>query len=162
MSTRWLLVAIAAGVFIAPGWAGEFGSGNEAAALVKRVQIKFASDGPAATFAAITDKAPDFVDKDLYVFVYDLNGTLVAHGGNPALVGENRRDLKDANGKPVVSEMIDVVVRSGRGSVDYSWPNPVSVDDMSSYVERLGDKFIVGVPSFRSDKLRPVQAQNER
>jgi signal transduction histidine kinase len=162
MLPRWVVGIIAAGIFISPSWAGEFGTGSDAAALIKRVQIKFANDGPAATFAAITNGAPDFVEKDLYVFIYDLNGTLLAHGGNPALVGQNRRDLRDANGKLVVSEIIDVAKQSGRGSVDYAWPNPVAVDDMSSYIERLGDNYIVGVPTFRSDKLRPMQAQNQR
>lgn len=161
MLIRLLAGLIAVGVLIAPGRAREFGSRDQAVALVKRVQSKFANDGPAATFAAITDKAPGFVEKDLYVFVYDLSGTVVANGAHPTLIGKNRHDLVDANGKQVVSELIGVARRSGHGWIDYSWSNPVAVDDMSSYVERLGDKYVVGVPVFRSEDLRPVQAQNE-
>jgi cytochrome c len=161
MLTKLLAGVVAISMSIAPVWAGEFGSSSEAVALVKTVQARFANDGPTATFAAITNQAPEFGTKDLYVFVYDLNGTLVAHGGDRALVGQNRHSIKDANGKLVVSEILNVVRQSGRGWVDYSWPNRVSVDDMSSYVERLGDKYIVGVPVFRSNDLRPVHARNE-
>lgn len=159
MLTRWLIGTIIAGAVIAPANGSEFGTSREAAALVKNVQAKFAADGPEATFAAITNRAPDLIDRDLYVFVYDLNGTVVAHGANPSLVGQNRLDVKDANGKLVVSALVDMAKQSGQGSVDYAWPNPVSVDDMSSYVEKLDDNYVVGVPTFR-DTMRPMQAQN--
>ena len=43
-----------------------------------------------ATFRAVTDKStPEFHDRDLYPFIYDLRGVNVAHGARPALIGKN-------------------------------------------------------------------------
>jgi hypothetical protein len=51
--------------------AAEFGSRDEAMAMVRRVQEKFRKDGPDATFKAINGKA--FVDRDLFPWVYRLS-----------------------------------------------------------------------------------------
>jgi cytochrome c len=127
----------------------EFGTREEAVAMVKHVQEKFNRDGPDATFKAITQGAADFHDRDLYVFAYDMNGINVAHGENSALVGENRIDLRDQGGKFLIREFITVAKNSGRGWIDYCWSNPVSVEDKSAYVERLDDNYLVGVGVFR-------------
>ncbi len=61
-------------------FAGEFGTRAEAIAMVKRVQEKFKKDGPQATFAAVNKQDPAFHDRDLYPFIYNLDGVNVAHG----------------------------------------------------------------------------------
>src|SRR5690242_2640768 len=92
-----ILLAIAATV--CPSIAAEFGTRDEAVAMVKRVQAVFAKEGAEATFKAVDDKAnAAFHDRDLYAFVYDLNGVAVAHGARPALIGKNLISLKDQNG----------------------------------------------------------------
>src|SRR3977135_2890942 len=70
------------------------GSREEAIARVKRVQQKFATAGPQATFDAITSSA-EFHDRDLYPFVYDTEGWSVAHGANPQMVGKLWISTKD-------------------------------------------------------------------
>jgi len=61
--------------------AAEFGTREEAVAMVKRVVEKFAQSGAEATFKAVNDKSdPAFHDRDLYPFIYDLKGVDVAHG----------------------------------------------------------------------------------
>src|SRR6476659_11473292 len=68
----------------------------EAAAMVKRVLEKFRADGSEATFKAVLDKSsPEFHDGDLYAFVYDMNGVVIATGGRANLVGMNLISLKD-------------------------------------------------------------------
>jgi cytochrome c len=139
------------------GWAlivpsaqsAELGTRDEAVTIVKRVQEKFKKDGPDATFKAITEEDAEFHNLDLYAFVYDMNGVSVAHGANSALVGKNRINLKDQNGTFLIQEFITVAKNSGRGWIDYCWSNPVSVEDKSSYVERLDDNYLVGVAVFR-------------
>ena len=131
--------------------AGEFGTRDEAVAMVKRVQAEFAKTGAEATFKAIDDKAnAAFHDRDLYAFVYDLNGLNVAHGARPALVGKNLISLKDQNGTYIIQEMIALAKGPGSGWVDYKWPNPITnkIEDKSSYVEKMGDYF-VGVGVYR-------------
>ena len=149
-SLTLVLAAIVASANLAR--ASEFGTREEAVAMVKRVQDKFRKDGPEATFKAVTDQSTrDFHDRDLYPFIYDLTGLCVAHGARPALVGKNLISLKDQDGKHLIRDMITLATSSGSGWVDYKWPNPITnkIEDKSSYVEKLGDYFVgVGVYRF--------------
>jgi cytochrome c len=135
-----------------PGLAAEFGTRDEAVAMVKRVQEKFQKDGPGATFKAVTDQSTkEFHDRDLYPFIYDLNGLNVAHGARPALVGKNLISLKDQDGKYLIREMIGIAKGPGSAWIDYKWPHPLSskIEDKSSYIEKMGDYFVgVGVYRF--------------
>jgi cytochrome c len=131
--------------------ADNYGTKDEAVAMVKRVQAMFAKDGADATFKAVSDKAvAEFHDRDLYPFIYDMQGNCVAHGARGALIGKNLMDLKDQDGKYLIHEMIDVAKGPGSGWIDYKWPNPLSnkIEDKSSYVEKMGDYF-VGVGVYR-------------
>jgi len=124
------------------------GTRDEAVAMVKRVEAMFKNDGPEATFKAVTAKT--FNDRDLYPFIYTLDGTdCVAHGANPALVGKNLIDLKDQDGKFLIREL-SATAKKGSGWVDYKWPNPITklIEAKSSYVERMGGYF-VGVGVYR-------------
>jgi signal transduction histidine kinase len=150
---RYLAVAlIATFAVICPSSAAEFGTRDEAVAMVKRVQQEFATSGAEKTFADVNDKATTaYHDRDLYPFVYDLNGLAVAHGARPALIGKNLISIKDQNGTYIIQEMIAVAKGPGNGWVDYKWPNPITnkIEDKSSYVERMGDYFVgVGVYRF--------------
>jgi cytochrome c len=84
--------------------------------------------------------------KNLYVFVYNLNGDGInrAHGANPKLIGRNLLDLKDADGTAIVRGFLDIANNKGSGWFDYKWPNPVNgaVESKSTYVERVDDVFI--------------------
>ena len=146
-----VLVALAALLVVNPSGAAEFGTRDEAVAMVKRVQKLFAEAGAEATFKAVDDKTnPAFHDRDLYPFVYDLAGVCVAHGARPALVGKNLISLKDQNGVYIIQEMVSLAKGPGSGWVDYKWPNPITnkIEDKSSYVEKMGDYF-VGVGVYR-------------
>ena len=143
-----LLAMLAA---VCPSTAGEFGTRDEAVAMVKRVQAEFAKNGADATFKAINDKSyASYHDRDLYPFVYDMSGVCVAHGARPALIGKNLIDIKDQDGNYLIREMVDLVKGSGSGWINYKWPNPVNnkIEDKSSYVEKMGD-YLVGVGVYR-------------
>jgi signal transduction histidine kinase len=146
-----LVVATLAGVL--PAAAGEFGTKEEAVAMVKRVQAQFKKDGAEATFKAVSDKSTKaYHDRDLYPFIYHLDGPQkgvnVAHGARPVLIGKNLIDLKDQDGKYLIREMLDLANGPGRGWVDYKWPNPITnkIEDKSSYIEKMGAYFVgVGI-----------------
>jgi cytochrome c len=148
-------LSVAALMLSAPTTAGEFGTRDEAVAMVKRVQEMFKKDGPEATFKAVDNKSvKEFHDRDLYVFVYDISqpnkAICAAHGLFPALVGKNLYDIKDPDGKYLVRPMVAIAEGSGRGWVDYKWPNPITkkIEDKSSYIERM-DHYFVGVGVYR-------------
>ena len=137
-----------------PARTAEFGTKDEALAMVRRVQEKFKKEGPEATFRAINSKAPGFADRDLYPFVTELTGLCVANGVTPAVRGKNLIDLKDQDGKFMIQEFVRVAKSpAGHGWVDYRWLNPVTktIEDKTGYIERMGDYF-VGVGVYRNEQ----------
>src|SRR5713226_3449015 len=137
-----------------PAGAAEFGTKEEATAMVKRVQAKFKTEGPEAAFQAINNKAPGFADRDLYPFVTELTGLCVANGVTPAVRGKNLIDLKDQDGKFMIQEFVRTASNlPGHGWVDYRWLNPVTktIEDKSAWIERMGDYF-VGVGVYRNEQ----------
>jgi cytochrome c len=130
----------------------EYGSKDEAVAMVQRVEDMFKKDGADATFKAVSDPSTkEFHDRDLYPFIYNLAGLCVAHGARPALIGKNLIDIKDQDGKYLIREMVDLVKNPGSGWVNYKWPNPINnkIEDKSAYIEKLGDNYFVGVGVYK-------------
>ncbi|MGH8806335.1 MAG: cache domain-containing protein [Noviherbaspirillum sp.] len=120
------------------------GSADDAVALVRKASAYLKAHGKEKAYAAFSDAAGQFKDRDLYIFVIDFNGKLHAHGANPKLIDKNLVDLKDADNKPFIKELIDVAKSKGKGWVDYKWPHPVTkaIESKSSYVEKVDDVFI--------------------
>jgi TRAP-type uncharacterized transport system substrate-binding protein len=137
-----------------PAAAAEFGTREEAVAMVKRVQAKVKKDGLEATVKAVNAGVKEFKDRDLYVFIINFTGTEVANGGVPAVIGKNVIDLRDQDGKYLIKGLIDVARQRGSGWYDYRWPNPVTktIEDKSSYVERLTGDVLVGVGIYRNEQ----------
>jgi TRAP-type uncharacterized transport system substrate-binding protein len=131
----------------------EFGTRDQAIAVVRRVQEKFLKEGPDATFKAINNRA--FVDRDLFPWVYRLSdGTNMANALFPVVRGQQLIDLKDQDGKFIAQEWIRIATTPPyRGWSSYRWPNPVTntVDDNSAWVERMGD-YLVGVSIHRFEQ----------
>ncbi len=125
--------------------AADKGTPDEAVAMVKKAVALIKSDGKEKAFAAISDPAnTDFHDRDLYIYVYDLNGVALAHGNNPKMVGKPLIGLKDNEGKPMIKEMVELAKSKGKGWVDFKWPNPVTkaVEAKSGYIEKVDDMLV--------------------
>jgi signal transduction histidine kinase len=95
----------------------------------------------AAAVAEIGNAKGRFIKGEIYVFAYDLTGTMVAHPINAKLVGKSLIDVPDAGGKMFRKEIIDGVKASGTATVDYKYKNPQSgaVDDKVSYCKKAAD-----------------------
>jgi signal transduction histidine kinase len=93
------------------------------------------------------DPTGPFMVKDAYIFVYDMNGVNLALPAFPNLEGRNLLDMKDAEGKRLIREMLKLVETSGSGWVDYMWPKPgESVPTQkSSYVSKakMGNQWVM-------------------
>ncbi len=135
--------------------AAEFGTRDEAVAMVHRVREKFKKDGPEATFKAINDMAPGFVDRDLFPYVHKIDGTLlVACGPIAAIRGKNLHDMKDQDGKFTTQDFMRIATTAPyHGWSDYRFLNPKTntVEDKSAWIERMGDYF-VGVGIYRNEQ----------
>lgn len=117
---------------------------EEASALVKKTIAYLKKNGQDKTLQAASHPSTTFVDRDLYVSVYDLDGKVLAHGSNPKLVGVNVANLRDANDKYFIKDILAVAAAAGNGWVDYKWVDPVSKNlrDKSVYVEKTGGMII--------------------
>lgn len=146
-----LVCGLLAGLFQGPVLAAELGTRDEAQAMANRAVALIAASGKEA-FGKFEDANGGFKDRDLYVFVYDLNGVNLSHGANKALIGKNLREMKDVDGKLLIDEMIKLVSAKDEGWVDYKWQNPVSkkIEDKSSFVKKAGNDMFVGVGVYRS------------
>ncbi|MDO9325570.1 MAG: cache domain-containing protein [Methanoregula sp.] len=64
-----------------------------------------------------------FIEGELYVFAYDMNGTVIALPYQQGLLGTDRTGIADSNGVTFIDRMIEVA-RDGGGFVYYIYPNP--------------------------------------
>src|ERR1700739_697684 len=133
--------------------AAQFGTRDEAVALVKRVQEKFKKDGPEATFNAINAGA--FNDRDLYPFVHTIDGTL--HGANgafPGIRGKNLHDMRDQDGKFTTQDFMRIASTPPyHGWSDFRWRNPKTgtVSEKSASIERMGE-YLIGVGIYKAEQ----------
>lgn len=121
--------------------ASELGTADEATAMVKKAAAYLKANGKEKTLAEISNPKGQFVDRDLYISVYDMNGNVLAHGANAKLIGKDVSALKDADGKEFIKEILAKAKSGGKGNADYKWPNPVSKEIQSKtvYFEKSDD-----------------------
>lgn len=61
--------------------------------------------------------------EDGYFFVYDLDGTVLMHSREPALIGRNLWALRDSRGEPTIQRLVERA-KAGGGFVRYEWRKP--------------------------------------
>jgi len=99
---------------------------KDATELVAKAVKYIEANGQEKAFKAFEDKAGGFTNGELYVFVYNTDGVCVSHGANAKLIGKNRLDVEDVNGKKYIQEIVDLAKSKGTGWVDYLFKNPES------------------------------------
>jgi cytochrome c len=120
---------------------GKHGTAAEAEAMVKKAIAMAKVKGKDAAFAEINNRNGQFTKGDLYVFVYDTNGKVAAHGQNLKMIGKELIDMKDADGKEFVKERVEIAKTRGSGWQDYKFTNPLSkqIEQKRAYIERYED-----------------------
>jgi polar amino acid transport system substrate-binding protein len=128
-----------------------------AMAVVNLTADRMAADTP-GTFQGINaGRAPyrDPVDPEVYAFVYDTNLTMVAHGSNFRLVGQNFRGRTDAAGTAFRDGILATATAKGSGWVDYVYANidESSLSQKTTYCRLVrgsdGRGYIVCAGTFR-------------
>jgi uncharacterized protein len=148
-----VIVALALSMFTAN--AAQFGTRDEAVAMVKRVQEKFKKEGAEATFAAVTAQQRAFKDRDLYVYIMNFDCVIQAHAARAELVGKSLYEFRDQDGVYPARKTVEVARTAGRGWIDYRWTNPQTklVEAKSTYVEKLGDRYAIGVGIYKDEQV---------
>ncbi|HTY38691.1 MAG TPA: cache domain-containing protein [Bacteroidota bacterium] len=145
-----LACVLMAVVVVATTTAQKKGTATEAEALVKKAVTFVKVNGKEKAFAEFSDPKGKFVSGELYIFVYDLTGKCLAHGGNAKMVGKDLIDLKDADGKSFVKERVEIAKAKGSGWQNYKWNNPVTkkIEDKTAYIEKVDD-VIIGCGAYK-------------
>lgn len=127
-----------------PAWSAGQASKDECIALVKKAVALVKADGADKAYAAFDDKAGGFVDRDLYILVYGMNGHVLAHGANAKLIGKDMNDAQDVDGKYYVKERIALASKQASFWQDYKFVNPTSkkIEPKEAYCERLNDSIV--------------------
>ena len=119
---------------------------EDAIAMVKKGVTFIKASGKDKAYAEISNKQGQFIDRDLYLVVYGLDGTVRAHGANEKMIGKNLIELKDIDGKPFVKERVELAQAKGTFWQDYKFTNPVTkkIEPKSMYCEKLDDAVVCG------------------
>jgi cytochrome c len=119
---------------------------EEAKKLVNEAVKFYRANGEDRAFAEINNLQGKFRRGELYIFVYDNDGRIAAHGADLTLIGADVMNLQDVNGNFFGREIMKVG-ESG-GWVEYAWPNPLTgtVQPKTSYIILVdGFRFGCGV-----------------
>jgi len=140
---RSIMVVLAIGLTGLFAFAGSvYASGkDDAKSMVKNAAAFVKYQGKGKALAEISKPKGMFDRGELYVFAYDLQGIMVAHPKNPALIGKNLIDVPDNDGKLFRRDIVEKAKSKGSGWVDYTYLNPESneIEHKTTYILKAGD-----------------------
>jgi signal transduction histidine kinase len=141
------LFALPAASFADPGR----GSVDEAHAMVKRAIDYYRKNGREKALAEFSNAHGKFADRDLYVTVYALDGTCLAHI-NPRVVGKNMIDQRDTDGKYFTRERLEAAKTQASGWQEFKFFNPMThkIEPKRQYWERHDD-LVFATGAYRPD-----------
>jgi len=114
--------------------------------------VKLCEDkGVTVCLAEFNKTDGEFIKGELYMFAYDFKGTNKALGSNPKIAGKNLYNLKDANGKMLIQELISIAKNKGEGWFDYKWSHPITkkITDKTSYIKKINDDLFIGTGYYK-------------
>ena len=119
---------------------------EELKAFVENAFVYANTVGKEKALAAFNDPNGEFIDGEMYIFAGDMNGTILSHPYQPALVGKDSWSAEDSTGVKYIQRHI-ARAQQGGGYVFYLYPNP-SVDYSTelkfSYVIEVDNEWYLG------------------
>ncbi|NHN78779.1 chemotaxis protein [Azotobacter chroococcum] len=119
MRKTLLVMLCTAGIHLT-AQAGEFGTADEAKAMLEKAVAAVEAD-KASALEKFTKGEDGFKDRDLYPYCGGPDGTFTAH---PTLVGKSLKELKDKEGKALGEEIYAKAQPGTISEVAYMWPRP--------------------------------------
>ncbi|WP_044562681.1 cache domain-containing protein [Azospirillum sp. B4] len=111
---------------VSPVWAAGQATKTDAVAMVTRAVAHVKEVGQEKAFADFSTMGGPYTDRDLYVVVYNLTGTCLAHGANAKLIGKDLSDAEDVDGKLYIQERMTLAKTNKTFWQDYKFTNPTS------------------------------------
>ena len=148
---RLVLIVTAA---IATAAAADANKADQAKALAERALGHIRDVGREQAFADFTRPDGGFVDGELYIFCQDVSGVVVAHGGNPKIVGRNMADVRGPDGRLANVEINQLGLSKGSGWLEFRWPNPATkrIELKAAYVLKVDDQTVCGSGYYKADQ----------
>ena len=117
---------------------------DEARAMLAKAIAHVKAVGKDKAFADFMLKPGPWVDRDLYITVFDLSGKTLAHGANARLVGKDNINMQDANGKYHVKERLEIAKAKGKGQQEFAFLNPMTkqIEPKVMFFEKVDDVVI--------------------
>lgn len=146
--TMILLVSLV--IAASAAWGADRGTKEEAKALVEKCAAYIKEQGKEKAFAEINNPKGMFSNKDLYIFAYDFEGEVLAHGANQKLIGKNLIDMKDPDGVLVIKGLI-AEAQKGEGWFKYKWTHPQTkkVEGKEAFVKKIDGTLWIGSGIYR-------------
>jgi signal transduction histidine kinase len=109
--------------------------------------------GREQAFADFSRPDGGFVSGELYVFCQDVSGVVVAHGGNPKIVGRNLSDVRGPDGRQPNVEINRLGLSRGSGWLEFRWPNPATkrIELKAAYILKVDDSTVCGSGYYKDD-----------
>jgi len=108
-------------------WANDSGTEEEARAMLERAIVALKED-EAAALASFTVGAPDFKERDLYVFCVAPNGVVTANGGHPDHIGLDTHEEIDSEGKNIGEAILAAAEPGEINLATYMYPPAGSIE----------------------------------
>ncbi len=145
-----LLVAMFTSVAV---FAVQAATPEDAKAMAEKAMAYVKANGKDKAIAEFNNPKGQFVKGDVYIAVLAFDGVIMAHGGNPGLVGKSLFDQKDpTTGKYFVKEMIEIAKTKGSGWLEYNWVNPVTkkIQPKKAWIARVeGEDYFVNCGAYK-------------
>lgn len=121
-------------------------------ALVKAAAEHLRKHGVQRACADFNDRNGRFVQGEHYVVALDLGCRLLAFAPDPAKVGNDDSQIRDADGRFFSRDTVALAKANGSGWNDYRMRNPRTgrIEPKSMYFERVGD-VVLGCGIYRGD-----------
>jgi cytochrome c len=119
---------------------------DEAVAMVQKAMAYIKSEGADKAYAESSNPSGQFVDRDLYLVIYGLDGVVLAHGADKTRIGTNQMDASDPDGKEFVKGRVQMAEERPSFWQTYKSKNPVTkaVAPKQMYCERLDQTVVCG------------------
>jgi len=117
---------------------------EDAKEWVEKAVAFYKHSGKRIALAEYSNPKGPFVQDEMYIFVLNAQGTMLAHGVNERFIGEEFIDLKDSDGKSFIKEIIDTANTKGSGWVVYKWFHPETKEVLPKtlYFKKVDDLII--------------------
>ena len=103
--------------------------------------VKLIEEKGDSVFPILSDPNGEFVEGDLYIFTYNMDGTIIQHL-RPKLVGMNMMNIMDKKGKCIGCDFVRIAKEEGAAWSEYYWPKPSTkaITVKTSYIMKVPGK----------------------